>query len=151
MALHHELTAELTQAHTAFLMATFALPPNLRAQPGVCGTWTPQQVAAHAAAWNAEAVARFKAFAAGTVADRQYDTDMFNAAAVAERAGLDWDGQLEQLEHSYQALLAAASEPGISDFAHDERYEQWLRARIADYREHTAQLETWNDTALPNT
>ncbi|HEU5013263.1 MAG TPA: hypothetical protein VFT66_12065 [Roseiflexaceae bacterium] len=42
----------MAQAHNAFLMAAFALPPHLRAQPGVCGAWPPQQVAAHAAARN---------------------------------------------------------------------------------------------------
>ena len=151
MALQHELTAELTQAHNAFLMAAFALPPNLRTQSGVCGTWSPQQVAAHAAAWNDEVVTRFDAFHEKSAPDKQYDTDAFNAAAVAERDALDWNQQIEQLNQSYQVLLTASSKLSLSDFARDARYEEWLRGRIADYQEHTAQLETWNDTALPNT
>ena len=150
MALQHELTAELTQAHNAFLMAAFALSPHLRVQSGVCGTWTPKQVAAHAAAWNAETVARFDAFHEESAPDKQYDTDAFNAAAVAERSSLNWDQQMEQLNQSYQALLTAASKLSVSDFAREGRYEEWLRGRIADYQEHTAQLEVWNDTALPN-
>lgn len=151
MALQHELLAELAQAHNAFLMAAFALPPHLRAESGACGAWSPQQIAAHAAAWNDEAVARFNAFHEESAPSKQYDDDAFNASAVAARADLDWDQQITQLNQSYEALLTAASALSRGDFARDERYEEWLRGRIADYQEHTAQLETWNDTALPNT
>jgi hypothetical protein len=64
----------LAHAHAAFQHVAAALPADRRDQAGVCGQWTPRQVAAHLAGWDREAARALQALLAGAPEDLVADT-----------------------------------------------------------------------------
>ena len=133
---------KLTHAHTTFQQVAAALPSDRRDQAGVCGHWTPKQVAAHLAGWDREAARALHALLAGAPQDLVSDLDMFNHASVDARAHLSWDGTCWELRAAHESLhraIDALTQAQVQATG----YLAWMDGRIADYDLHTAQLRAW--------
>jgi hypothetical protein len=134
--------ADLAHAHATFQQLAAALPPQRRDQAGVCGQWTPKQVAAHLAGWDREAARALQTFLAGAPEDLVTDSDAFNRASVDARAHLSWASTCMELRLAHESLQRAIEEI-IHAQAHAPGYLAWMDGRIADYVAHTAQLRAW--------
>lgn len=134
--------AHLAHAQATFQQVAAALPPQYRDQAGVCGQWTPKQVAAHLAGWDREAARALQAFLIGAPEELVTDIDAFNRASVDARAHLSWDGTCIEVRLAYESLQHAI-EKLIQAQAHAPGYLLWMEGRIADYVVHTAQLRAW--------
>jgi len=134
--------ANLAQAHATFQHVAAALPLNCRDQAGVCGQWTPKQVAAHLAGWDREAARALQALLADAPEDLVSDIDRFNRASVDARTHLSWEGTCWELHASHKTLQHA-----IDTLIQAQRdaagYRLWMDGRIADYAVHTAQVRAW--------
>jgi hypothetical protein len=132
----------LAQAHATFQQVAAALPPDCRDQAGVCGQWTPKQVAAHLAGWEREAARALHALLAGAPEDLVSDIDRFNRASVDARTHLSWEGTCWEL-HAAHETLQQAIDALIQARRYAAGYLSWMDGRIADYAVHTAQLSAW--------
>jgi hypothetical protein len=94
----------LAQAHATFQHVAATLPPDCRDQAGVCGQWTPKQVAAHLAGWDREAARALQALLAGAPEDLVSDIDLFNRASVDARTHLSWEGTCWELRTAHETL-----------------------------------------------
>ena len=140
-----ELSENLAQAHQAFIDLAHQLDVTLRTQAGVCGAWSPQDIVAHLAGWDAEAVRGFRLFAAGKGAayDIGFDVDTFNARSVGTRQHLPWKAVIDELRASQrelQDLIAVVHSEGLNP---DGGFGRWLVGRRQDYEQHTGQLQAW--------
>jgi hypothetical protein len=134
--------AQLAHAHTQFQEAAAAVPPHLWEQAGVCGDWTPRQVAAHLAGWDREAARALHALLAGAPEEFVTDVDAFNAASVAARAHLSWAGTCGEVYQAHEALMQAIDTLIVADLP-APGYRTWMDGRVADYALHTAHLRAW--------
>ncbi len=132
----------LTHAHTTFQEVAVALAAVRQQQSGVCGQWTPKEVAAHLAGWDREAARALYALLAGAPEDFVSDVDCFNRASVDARAHLSWEGTCWELRIAHEMLQRAidaiihAQIPAVG-------YISWMNGRIADYELHTTQIRSW--------
>jgi hypothetical protein len=134
--------ANLARAHALFQQAAAALPPDRRELAGVCGEWTPKQVAAHLAGWDREAARALHAFLAGQPEDLVADSDAFNRVSVDARAHLLWDETCAELRGAHVALQRAINAM-INGPSQAPGYLAWMDGRLADYALHTGQLRAW--------
>ena len=132
----------LTYVHATFQHVAAALPSDRRDQAGVCGQWTPKQVAAHLAGWDREAARALHALLAGAPEDLVADIDVFNRASVDARTHLAWDGTCCELRAAHESLQRAI-DAIIQAQVHASGYLAWMDGRIADYDLHIAQLRAW--------
>jgi Mycothiol maleylpyruvate isomerase N-terminal domain len=132
----------LAHAHTTFQHVAAALPSDCRDQTGVCGQWTPKQVAAHLAGWEREAARALQALLAGAPEDLVSDIDVFNHASVDARTHLSWEGTCWELHTAHESLQRAI-DAIIQAYAPALGYLSWMEGRIVDYEVHTAQLRAW--------
>jgi hypothetical protein len=134
--------ANLAQAHATFQHVAAALPPDCRDKAGVCGQWTPKQVAAHLAGWEREAARALHALLTDAPEDLVSDIDLFNRASVDARMHLSWEGTCWELRTAHETLQHA-----IAALIQAQRYAvgylSWMDGRIADYAVHTAQIRAW--------
>lgn len=134
-----ELHQKLEAAHTQFINVAEQLDPAKRDVAGVCGEWSPREVAAHLVGWDAsvkQLIVDIENFIP------PYDVHGFNQQSVAARAEHSWDTVMGELSTNFteltQALATVAPDMRIYD-----RITGWLDGRIADYQLHTGQLEEW--------
>lgn len=132
----------LAQAHATYQQVAAALPPDCRDQSGVCGQWTPKQVAAHLAGWEREAARALLALLADAPEDLVSDVDLFNRASVDARTHLSWEGTCWELRVAHEALQQAIAAL-IQAQRHAAGYLSWIDGRIVDYAAHTGQLRAW--------
>lgn len=139
----HELLAQHAEAFSAFIATAEQLPPSKRDTPGVCGVWSPKDVAAHMIHWEAEAANRFKAFLNGKIANKTYDVNSDNALTVTQYHDAAWEQVMTELVHAHEKLLnlCAVVESGFVET--DSRFTEWLNGRVDDLRLHTEQLREW--------
>ena len=133
------LWRELDAAHATFIQAADRLDPAARRQVGVCGEWSPKEVAAHLVGWDAS----LKQFIADTERfEPPNDVHGFNRQSVAARKGLSWSAVIDELGQNFRELgqAIATVEPEMRIY---ERVHGWMAGRIEDYRLHTGQLESW--------
>jgi hypothetical protein len=142
--MQHWKTAQsnLTQAHAMFQQVAAALPAERHDQAGVCGHWTPRQVAAHLAGWDREAARALLALLAGAPEELVADIDSFNHASVEARAHLSWDGTCWELRAAHESLQRAI-DAVLQAQSPASGYLLWMDGRIRDYNVHTAQLRLW--------
>jgi hypothetical protein len=133
---------KLAHVHTTFQHVAVALPVDRRDQAGVCGQWTPKQVAAHLAGWDREAARALQALLAGAPEDLVADIDLFNQASVDARMHLSWEGTCWELRAAHDSLQRAI-DAIIQSSAPALGYLPWMNGRILDYETHTAQLHAW--------
>jgi hypothetical protein len=119
-----------------------ALPTNRRDQAGVCGQWTPKQVAAHLAGWDREAARAIYALLAGAPEDFVLDIDGFNRTSVDARMHLAWDSTYLDLRQAHESLHHAM-DTIIQAQVPARGYLAWMEGRLADYELHIAQLGAW--------
>jgi hypothetical protein len=134
--------AQLAKAHTTFLQVGALLPPQRREQSGVCGHWSPKQVAAHLAGWDHEAARALRVLAAEGPQDLVADIDTFNRASVAARAHLSWQGTCVGLHMAHESLQGAI-DAIVRARLPAPGYLEWMSRRVADYALHTEQLRAW--------
>jgi hypothetical protein len=132
----------LAHVHATFQHVAAALPFDRRDQAGVCGQWTPKQVAAHLAGWDREAARALQALLANAPEDLVADIDLFNHASVDARMHLSWEGTRWELRAAHEALQHAI-DAIIQSSAPALGYLTWMDGRIVDYDVHTAQLRAW--------
>jgi hypothetical protein len=132
----------LAHAHAIFQHVAAAISLARRDAVGVCGAWTPKQVAAHLAGWDREAARALLALLAGAPEDFVVDIDAFNRASVDARMHLSWDGTCLELRQAHEALQHSI-DTVIQAQAPARGYLAWMDGRLADYALHTAQLRAW--------
>jgi uncharacterized protein (TIGR03083 family) len=138
-----DLCARLDAASAAFTRACADLKPDRRERPGVCGQWSPRQVAAHLAGWDREAARRMRLFLTGPAESVTYDIDAFNARSVAERARLSWEGTLDELHAAFTNLKFAIAVVPPEAATPTSPFVEWVIGRTEDYEFHLKQLMEW--------
>ncbi len=136
------LRAGMEADYAAFRQAAESMPAARREEPGVCGVWSPRQVAAHLAGWLEEGARFFPKRLAEPDYEANYDDDAVNAASVAARAGQSWEETLAELSERY-AQFGAAADALPAEARRDWPFPGWLRGLARDFREHGAQLRAW--------
>lgn len=131
--------AKLDEAHKRFTQVADRLPPTKRRQSGVCGEWSPKQVVAHLAGWDAslkQLIVDIEHF------DPPYDVHAFNRQSVALRSSLGWGEVMQELQLNFGELGQAIAmvEPRMRIY---DRVHSWMAGRIDDYELHRNQLEAW--------
>ncbi|MEZ4714043.1 MAG: hypothetical protein R3A44_43065 [Caldilineaceae bacterium] len=134
-----ELQQRLQTAHTRFVQVAEQLDPVRHIQPGVCGAWSPKDVAAHLVGWDAslkQLIVDIENF------EPPYDVHAFNQRSVEARADRTWAVVMAELTTNFDELSEALAivAPEMKIYA---RVTGWLAGRIADYELHTEQLESW--------
>lgn len=119
------------------------VPDDKRKTGGVCGEWSTQQIIAHFAGWNREALKRYGDYQRGDTTNDRYDFDAFNAGSVAALSLLNWRETLETWQQTFDDLCAAAKSLTPEQIQSDKRYRLWLESLTEDMHEHRAQIETW--------
>jgi hypothetical protein len=138
-----EQTLQAWRLATARLLAAVEqIPEDRHKTPGVCGYWNAQQVIAHLAGWQREALKRYRDFQQGDRTNAIYDMDAFNASSVEALKLLNWQETLDTYRYTCEDLDEMASRLSEDDLS-DPRYEEWLTALTRENNEHAAQIETW--------
>lgn len=132
-----------SQAADHFLQVVEGVPYVLRAKSGACGDWSVQQVVAHLAGWQREALRRYEIFQTGDYESIKYDIDDFNAKSVAALKLLSWHEVLDTFRFTREDLQTVAESLAPQAVENNPLYEQWLVGIGEDLEEHTAQLEQW--------
>jgi Mycothiol maleylpyruvate isomerase N-terminal domain len=115
------------------------VPEDRRKIAGTCGVWTVQQVIAHLAGWQREALKRYRDFEKGDPSTMTYDIDAFNAASIAALSLLNWRETLDTYRYTCEDLKAAAEH--ISQI--DPRHEEWMRELARENRDHAEEIKLW--------
>ena len=134
-----ELQQELEAAHIQFVDIAGRLDPAKRDAAGVCGEWSPREVAAHLVGWDAsvkQLIDDIENF------EPPYDVHGFNQRSVAARADRAWRTVMSELSTNFTELTQALATvtPDMRIYDH---VTGWLGGRLEDYRLHTGQLEAW--------
>ncbi len=130
------------RAYGSFIKTCSRLTPKMQHQPGVCGDWTPAEVAAHLAGWQHEAARRFRQILEDPGSRVSYQTNDFNARSVQERSGWDWDEIIRDLKASYLSMENAITALVVANPPDWQPFTEWLTGLQRDFEEHAAQLET---------
>ena len=133
----------LEEAYGAFAAVCARLSDDQSEHGGVCGAWSPRQVAAHLAGWDEEATCRFGALQIDPTTSVTYDVDACNSRWVAARAQLTWAETLAELAAANRLLLAAVDDVPEGLYASVSDFGDWLAGRAGDYALHTNQIQVW--------
>lgn len=134
---------EWQQAADHFLSVVEGIPPAYRSQAGACGHWNVQQVVAHLAGWQREALKHYQHLLAGDLSGRRYDLDAFNAGSVNALKLLGWHDVLDTFRFTRDDLLAAAQGLTEAQLAETPFYGRWLDALSKDLSTHSQEIEAW--------
>ncbi len=130
-------------AHHDFSQVVKAIPAELRKKAGVCGEWSCQQIVAHLAGWQREALKRYRDFQQGDSSNIRYEIDQFNASSVAALKLFNWKETLETFADTCEDLELQVGQLSPETTAQDARYAQWMIGLARDLREHTQQIKDW--------
>ena len=120
-----------------------SLPGEKRELSGGCGHWSPRELVAHIAAWDAEVLRQFELFDSGFTGEIEHDIEAFNEQSVSSRATLGWHAVVAELRAVHRAYPSALARVTPSRRASNSQYEEWLRVLIEHYEHHTPQLQRW--------
>lgn len=134
-----ERLADLTQAQFDFVQIANQLDAKKRDQPGVCGAWSPKDVAAHLTGWD-QLLLQFITDSENFVPPD--DIDRFNQQSVQRRKDIGWPDVLQEMGTNFRHLQAAVAATTPEMAIHD-RVFSWLAGRIEDYVLHRDQLAAW--------
>lgn len=126
-----------------FLKTVETLPYDLRKTSGVCGEWSCQQIVAHLAGWQREALKRYGDFKAGDTISITYDIDRFNAGSVEALKLLNWYEVLDTFRFTRDDLARAAQELSPDQILKNPMYEEWLVGIETDLIAHTQEIQQW--------
>lgn len=135
----NKLLAELKSAHTLFIKTAKQLDPAKHNRAGVCGEWSPKDVAAHLTGWDQ----LLTTFINDPVNfSPPQDVDQFNTLSVQKRRSHDWDEIIAECQTNFSQLEESLATVTVhmKIFA---RVSSWLPGRIADYKLHQQQLAEW--------
>lgn len=130
-------------AATAFIKVIEAVPEELRKKSGVCGVWNCQQVIAHLAGWQREALKRYQDFLEGDTVSITYDLDAYNASSVAALKLLNWYETLDTFKFTFDDLNRLATTLTSQQVEQNPLYTEWLIGVGDDLVTHTAEIEQW--------
>jgi hypothetical protein len=131
------------QEYQAFVQICSRLKDGDRLKDGVCGFWSPKQVVDHLTGWNREAYTQFIKIKNGEAVDLEYDDDTFNARAVADRAALNWDESLKDLDDARIKLTDFAKGLTSDELTGSGVYSNWVQGMAEDFQVHKGQLQVW--------
>jgi uncharacterized protein (TIGR03083 family) len=131
------------QAADHFLNLLAAIPFEKCTQSGVCGGWSCQQIVAHLAGWQREALKRYRDFLAGDTRSQNYDIDAFNASSVSAMKLLGWSEVVDTFRFTRDDLAQAALALTPEQISHNPLYAEWLIGLGRDLIEHTQQIKNW--------
>ena len=100
--------------------------------------WGVREILLHAAAWHEEASRHITV----TPARPRPDVDAFNAAALKEGAGLDFDDVCRRYQRSSSALAGALHEIPEEEFVGDRPAGDWVRMLTRHLTSHSQELES---------
>lgn len=129
------------QAYSDFIQQVKRLTPNQRTTSGVCGDWSPKQVADHLIGWDT-ALLGLILEPEGFDPTPLYQVNDFNAKSVVSRQHQSWEISINELQENYTNLQSALSTVSESNPIY-QHVLPWLGGRIEDYQHHTGQLEAW--------
>jgi hypothetical protein len=110
------------------------VPPTVRDEPGVCGTWSLKDLMGHLAFWDGLVADGLSARKAGHSIQRDTRSyDVINGEAAAVRDDCTWDEIQRELAETHRRLLPLLTDPGEAD-----DYKIYMH-----WREHGAQIEAW--------
>ena len=98
--------------------------------------WGPREILAHIAAWEAEALQRIPLLAAGAPG-KTYDTDEFNAAAIAALGKQTFQQVEHTLRQTHQRLVHFLDTLEENAFTPEGCAYEWVAALTSHSREHT--------------
>jgi hypothetical protein len=134
-----ERLSNLTRAQADFVRIGNQIDPQKRDQPGVCGQWSPKDLAAHLVGWDKSLLEFITDMDSFTPPD---DIDRFNDQSVQMRKHLSWPDVMQEMEVNFrqlqQAVVTVNPEMKIYD-----RVISWLAGRTEDYIIHRGQLAAW--------
>ena len=139
---------ENARARAELMQAIDALSSQRRVEPGALGEWSLKDVMVHIAAWQEAPATVVRILMAGEELDAGFDTEAFNAEAVAEHAGDTWEevvAWLRRARGSYEAAAREAVERlSAEQTAPGGIVDRVLRSNGAEHdREHAAQIIEW--------
>lgn len=138
-----DTVSDYQQAYKDFMLAIQNIKASDRFKGGVCGTWSPKQVIDHLVAWNKEALSDFRKIRAGESINLDYDDDVFNARAVAERSQLTWEMTLFDIEDARTKLIDFVIRLTAYDLANSKVYGDWVKGITDDFQLHREQIQLW--------
>lgn len=112
-------------------------------EAGVCGIWSVQQIVAHLAGWNREALSRFKEYQTADFAPKRYDFDSFNASSIEALSLFNWRETLETYQYTVDDLRDYIQGLLPLDLDPNHFYVRWLDGLNEDLDEHGEQIRVW--------
>jgi hypothetical protein len=137
------IISDYEKAYSMFVHSCIALKEEDQLRSGVCGFWSPKQVVDHFTGWGIEALENFKKIQAGEKVDLEYDDDIFNARAVAERSKLTWKESLKDMEEIKTKIVDFVTRLSEEDLSKSTVYASWINGIKEDYQLHNDQLLQW--------
>ena len=131
------------QAAADFTKLAESVPYELRQKEGVCGEWSCQQIVAHLAGWQREALKRYEDFHRGDRSSQTYNVDAFNASSVAALKLLSWSEVLDTFRFTSEDLARRAEALSDEETEANPGYEEWLVGLRDDLLRHTSEIQQW--------
>ena len=141
--MYQDALRQWQHAAAEFLKTVENIPYERRQVVGVCGAWSIQQIVAHLAGWQREALRRYQECLAGDTTSRTYDLDAFNASSVAALKLLNWYETLDTFRFTFEDLNKKAQQLTETQLSQTPVYEEWLTGIGNDLVEHTTQIVKW--------
>lgn len=138
-----KLLEELSNLQGEFIEVAQQIAKPKRNQPGVCGSWSPKQVAAHITGWEKEITRQFELFRDGLEEAIEYDIDEFNKESVQKRDHLSWEETITELQQAHEQFSEKAMSISSRELANNTEYKEWVEVQINHYRHHINQLKKW--------
>ena len=131
------------QAASDFIKVAESVPYDLRQISGVCGEWSCQQIVAHLAGWQREALKRYGDFQRGQAPTIQYDADTFNTSSIEALKLFSWYEVLDTFRFTTEDLAKTAKALTPDQIAANTGYEEWLAGLSKDLNEHMTEIREW--------
>lgn len=137
------LIKELSNLQHQFIEVAQQIEKPKRNQPGVCGSWSPQQVVAHITGWDKEVIRQFGLFQDGLEKAIEHDIDEFNKNSVLKRNQLSWEETITELQQTHEQFYQKAISISPQERSKNNEYRDWVEVQIDHYIHHTKQLKKW--------
>lgn len=141
---HEQLFSRIERPWRAFAESYTGLPLSAMLQPGVVDDWSVQDLIAHVAIWENEALRALPLVLEKRRPPRYGGIDRFNAAQIASKKGDSLARALAEFEGTHRRLMAYLETVPESSFTQETRFRHRLRLdTYGHYPEHTEAILSW--------
>jgi hypothetical protein len=135
------LLERFRESRRAFQGRLDRIPPEARTRAPAPGEWSARETAIHVAAWLEEANDRIPRLVAGAP-EVAYDSDAFNAAAIARAEGWSYEQALAAFRRAADRFEAIVSESSAAELADEPPAMRWIESMAGQVmEEHAGDLE----------